>query len=681
MPDAFCYYEVDSALAYPADQFVAELAGEAVYLAAAGADRVTFEPGLLNALNQAQTVAWLLDGRIDEYDLVVEPDATRTRIAGRNAMAAAIDRHVRYRFLRAPRAAVIDTTGADSTITEMEGTFTAAQIAQILGGAIGLTIVWQARDYTLREDVDAVGPVLDVLQRLAQPWSLFEPFKVDVLVENGTCFVRARPGFSIPTDYALTATASRCRVLQSRRRTLPVWGRVTLTGATTNSSTTITDPENPTDPGTPMIGGEEDVTSDEVANDPASGVTVGRTVKTETYRTPDRLLLRSSTREYGLDRTSGTLQPVSEELTINTWEASVYGPRGPVNQPKTTRQFTQTKKRADVQVRARAEIGSGTGQVNYTATTAGTTGNAASVQQVQDAGASGVTVGVSGSSVTVTFPPGTSASAVAGAVNSSGAASALVVASASGTGAASAAPSTFLSGGGVQVGGLQLTRQEVVTYSYDAKKFLRTQVRQLDVFDQSASTWKPTELEIQNWIDKGRHLLEHRTLNYTLATKTSASGATTSEWVLTRRHVASAGGFPPGGIQPPLAQHANINVLTAGGATTTTLKVEETLSTDPDAVPLVYTNPNLNLADLRYILEQARACSGAIEREQRLDGPALVVLKKGKGLALTALTGADGTTPIPLPVMLLSEVHLRYDESSDEPEMTAATRGLGWEAA
>lgn len=65
----------------------------------------------------------------------------------------------------------------------------------------------------------------------------------------------------------------------------------------------------------------------------------GKTTTTQTYRMPDKILLREQKDTYvrgvvGNDTTSGTLKLSKSDVKVCDWEGSIYGPNGPLNQPK-----------------------------------------------------------------------------------------------------------------------------------------------------------------------------------------------------------------------------------------------------------------------------------------------------------------------------------------------------------
>jgi hypothetical protein len=94
-----------------------------------------------------------------------------------------------------------------------------------------------------------------------------------------------------------------------------------------------------------FYGYEQSVTTTEESR--SAGTVVGRTTTTSVYRMPDRLLLREQKDTYvsaplgGGFSGSGLKLSKSDTKTCD-WESSVYGPNGPVNQPKQRSEITRS---------------------------------------------------------------------------------------------------------------------------------------------------------------------------------------------------------------------------------------------------------------------------------------------------------------------------------------------------
>lgn len=97
--------------------------------------------------------------------------------------------------------------------------------------------------------------------------------------------------------------------------------------------------------------------------------------------------------------------------------------------------------------------------------------------------------------------------------------------------------------------------------------------------------------------------------------------------------------------------------------------LEGTLSEDPRAIDVRYSNPNMTEEDLAFILDQFRAVSGLWRYVIRLTGVAMPWLRKSNVLHLTGLLAEDGVTAIPLQPALITEAKLTYNQASQPPAM------------
>ncbi|MFB3816150.1 MAG: hypothetical protein ACE147_00685 [Candidatus Methylomirabilales bacterium] len=132
-----------------------------------------------------------------------------------------------------------------------------------------------------------------------------------------------------------------------------------------------------------------------------------------------------------------------------------------------------------------------------------------------------------------------------------------------------------------------------------------------------------------------------------------------------------AGLRPEGPPPPPQPERVQDPASHTGGAqgAMEAIALEETISTDPRAVDVRYSNPHLAEEDLAFILDQFRAVSGLWHYVIRLTGVAMPWLRKGNVLHLTGLLAEDGVTEIPLQPALITEAKLTYNESGNPPAM------------
>lgn len=317
-------FRVDSTLGYPADEWEAEASTSAVYVSASPADRVTLRAGFVDASGVAHTATLIDQGVVDEYWLEMTPEGVRSRLRGRDPMAAALDRMFRKRYRRWPPAGAVSQAEAGAAPTgeqgEAVGRFMASEVAREAVAWAGLELAWQAPDYELREDFEAAGRVIDVLQRLVEPWSQPEPFRVDVFVQGRRVVVRQRSLSPTPDPQnVLSVRDARLRSWQMVKRRPLKFGRVRLEGMRLGPGVSEAQAE------APARGFVVEVT--ESTQYDAGGELVARVVEETTLRVPERVAVQVLRRTYD----AGGL--VSEEVVDNDWSEPALDARGAVEAP------------------------------------------------------------------------------------------------------------------------------------------------------------------------------------------------------------------------------------------------------------------------------------------------------------------------------------------------------------
>lgn len=317
-------FSIDSTLSYPADEFEAEAVDSAIYTGASEADRINLRVGFLDALGTPHTVGLLENGVIDEYVLRVEPDRVVAIVRGRDPMAHALDRPFRRRYRRFPVSSTLDEVapGAPPTGTadEVAGRFMASDVARDAVAAAGLELAWQAPDYELQEDFDADGRVIDVLQRLAEPFGQPEPFKVDVFMQGSRVIVRQRQLAPTPDPQnVFDVRDARLLSWESKKRKPLKFGRVRLEGMSLAKSFA--------EATTSELQGGIVVEHSEQKQFNEAGELVARTTTETSYRLPERIVIQVVRRTYDKNGLVG------EEVVFNQWSDPRYDLRGSVDQP------------------------------------------------------------------------------------------------------------------------------------------------------------------------------------------------------------------------------------------------------------------------------------------------------------------------------------------------------------
>ena len=195
---------IDQTMQMASDQWELALNSSDLWRARARAGTVDLSLGLIDALNNDQLVKHIQDGKVDEWELQMDPQRLIGRMRGRDAMAYALDSALSITYVS---GGIAPPTPDQSTLPPglqaipgvtqqifLAGTWSAAGIISDLASRVGLTLSYEAPNYILHKDVVVNGPVLGAIQQIIAPFNNFEPFKVDVWVEGKVLMVRQRSG-------------------------------------------------------------------------------------------------------------------------------------------------------------------------------------------------------------------------------------------------------------------------------------------------------------------------------------------------------------------------------------------------------------------------------------------------------------------------------------------------------
>jgi len=564
-------FEVDSTLDLTADGYQATLPDSDAFLAAADTDVVKLSAGFTDPSTEISYTVGHVEGGIDEYILTVEGDRITASVKGRDHLSKMLDRRIKILFLRNPPK-------TPPTDPYEVGLFRASEIARTVVEAVGLSLSWSCRDYTMLEDFDASGRPADILQKLLEPWSQVEAFKVDLFIQGSTVFCRERTA-SITPDYTYSAKDARITRLTYRKiapwRAGTLFSKVTLYGRLIpKKGGVVVGPQTPPpEPGTPIIPWESEESKLSETRD-KSGLVLTQVSTLTTYRMPDKLILKVVEKTYNRQgKGSATvLKLISEKITENEYEPSRYDDRGPINRPKQLRQDVRSNgihksdKAKKFQVIAREETEFGYDTVGY-----------------QDL--------------------------------------------------------TYTRKWELNVKDKQLQERERVV------KSLRD-VEQLKV-EQATAVYKA----------KGNE----------------------GEFYLSQYDVQTSAGLRPAGPRPPAATKG---APTAGSGDDDVPKeaiiLEQTISSDPRAVDVRYSNASLTEADLAYLMAKFSAANGKWAHELEIEYVSMPWLRKANALSITGLKAADGTTAIPLQSALITDQRLVYADRGDSPVMLSYLTARYW---
>lgn len=320
----------------PADGYDAELENCDCFLGADFEnDRVILEAGFLDPAAPTDPPATLkhLEGVIDEYSIDIDPDNLIGRIRGRDLMSIVLDRQFKKQFLKSQP----DT---EPDIDFAVGDFLASDIAKEVAESVGLQISWEVRDYVLKEDFDAVGRPIDIINQLVEPFALIEPFKADVFIQGETIFVRERNGTNFRADYTFDVKDARILRMSIRKRQFTIFGKVTLFGELQPVNLDVQQQGGFTF----IFSGEQEETITKETFD-ETGSLLTRVIQITKLRMPDRIPLESLEREFGFLDGGTEFEIITETKKINEFESSRYNRGGATNQPLLLLQSTEIKGR------------------------------------------------------------------------------------------------------------------------------------------------------------------------------------------------------------------------------------------------------------------------------------------------------------------------------------------------
>ena len=228
----------------------------------------------------------------------------------------------------------------------------------------------------------------------------------------------------------------------------------------------------------------------------------------------------------------------------------------------------------------------------------------------------------------------------------------------------------------------QVVAKEITTYAYGGMGILQTDMfgNNLTGF-QSMTTTQKWELDINTGgLNEVERLVKTWRENGNLETVCAWTRyqwtAQTGTWNRVDGDTNTSGGVAPGGPRPD----RTVMIGGTGVDPRDQIKIEDWISTDPEAKDITYNNRSLKQEDLDWLKLQFEATSGIWRNEILLTYVSMPWLRKGDVLEITGLVAEDGTTPIPIGPALVVEQHLNYDESSPNASMTSTLRALWWTA-
>lgn len=325
MTTEFQQFDIDATLEFTANHFRARFVGSEPLRNKTATDTVNLSIGLIDSGNTPQTIAALVNGHTDEFEVTFTPSSVTGVKNGRDAGWRAVDYFFNKRYIREPVTGVIQQVVPPlgfKVIPEEVGQFFASTIAAEAAAFASLSLIWGIPDYKLGSTFVASGRVVDTIKRLVKPWQLVAPFQADVFIDAETIVVRQRNPNSAP-DFSIDFTEARRSSLTVRAKRTQKYGQVVLLG-----TAKAMDLDH-----NAFVEGE--VTETDLAEtfDP-TGNLLSRVLTTAIYSTPSKNLLSQVKETYTRADEGAGLFLSSRETLTNQWDPVAIDTAGPVTQKK-----------------------------------------------------------------------------------------------------------------------------------------------------------------------------------------------------------------------------------------------------------------------------------------------------------------------------------------------------------
>lgn len=220
-------------------------------------------------------------------------------------------------------------------------------------------------------------------------------------------------------------------------------------------------------------------------------------------------------------------------------------------------------------------------------------------------------------------------------------------------------------------GKFKVLAQEETGFDHDFQGFTTGETTLKTALSSDTGNLENSSLVVKTYHDLGPLLSE-------LQTEQFSWDSDKKQWNILSRDTQQQSGRRPGGPGRglPIKKKTADGKQSPGGSTQ--ISLSQTLSTDPDAIDVTYSNVNLNLAQLQLIMNQFIAAQALWEYEILVDGTQMPWLRRGNYIQINDLFAEDNVTEIVLPVMMITEVNTKFDMSSQRSESTSQMRAFGW---
>lgn len=327
-------FEITGTLGLPASRHSATVPDASLFLNAHDADRVQLGAGFIDAETMVPYETGQAEGLIEEWSIDLVHNSIKCKIAGRDRMAELLEHEYDMSYLTTWPTAIQVRDMQDAGRRYKVGYTQASKIAQEVAASCGMDLVWNCRDYTLREDFTTNGRAIEQIQKLLDPWKQLPRFQADLYVIPGVsgrgvilCQARdAQQVFDQATGMFIPSVNCTFDVKDARIKSIAVsrkrsqrfkhvllYGQVVPVGMRNGLPSEL---EEET----------ESVTKD------VNGRILTKTVTRTTYLMPDKRVLKVVTSTY---QSNGgwQLTLVKKETRSTEWEESQYSIYGLINEP------------------------------------------------------------------------------------------------------------------------------------------------------------------------------------------------------------------------------------------------------------------------------------------------------------------------------------------------------------
>jgi len=337
-------FEIIGSMGLPADKHRSTVPNASLFINANDADTVQLGAGFIDAATMIPYQTGQAEGLIEEWSIEVQPNEVTCQVGGRDRMAEILEHEYDCSYLTAWPTVLQQQEMDRLGRTYKVGFFQASVVAREIAESCEMELIWNCRDYTLREDFTTNGRAIEQINKLLEPWRQVPRFQADLYVVPGVggkgailCQARdyytiysAATGQFIPSPNctfdvkdARIKNIHVSRKRSQRYKNILLYGQIVPVGLRNNTPSEV----------------EEETES--VTRDENGRILTRTTTKTRTLM-PDKRVLSVITSTY---QGSGgwALTLTKRETRTTEWEPSQYTYYGLINEPQRLSQTTRVE--------------------------------------------------------------------------------------------------------------------------------------------------------------------------------------------------------------------------------------------------------------------------------------------------------------------------------------------------